>query len=247
MPIHANINALRWESDFFALSCAGVSFDASAAPLTKAALNAWDLVQAKVPAGALQQLDALSALGFSLAEGEIDCCYQLRPLSLPGVAEAPPRAPVAEMRLANAGDIAAVRQLAASTLVHSRFRPPWFTPADRQRFYAQWAENAILGSFDHCCLLAGSQPAPSGMVTLRQVAPDQARIGLLAVAPALTGRGYGRLLINAALAWCRDRQIEQLHVATQTANLAALRLYLRSGATIDSTAYWLYRGKDDSI
>ena len=45
----------------------------------------------------------------------------------------------------------------------------------------------------------------------------------------------------AAVDWCRARRLTRLHVATQLSNLAAMRLYTRCGAAIDSTAYWLYR------
>ncbi|MGL6149220.1 MAG: dTDP-4-amino-4,6-dideoxy-D-galactose acyltransferase, partial [Plesiomonas sp.] len=41
--------------------------------------------------------------------------------------------------------------------------------------------------------------------------------------------------------WCLARGIHTLRIATQVGNLAALRLYIRSGATIVDTAYWFYR------
>ena len=51
----------------------------------------------------------------------------------------------------------------------------------------------------------------------------------------------------AAADWARVRQLAQLRVATQLSNLTAMRLYLRSGARLDSTAYWFYRKGHDSI
>ncbi len=99
----------------------------------------------------------------------------------------------------------------------------------------------MLGRFDHRCLVAGPPGAIIGMVTLRDISDDEVRIGLLSVEPAFGGRGIGRLLFNSALAWCREHQKKRLRVATQTGNIAALRLYIACGATIDSAAYWLYR------
>ncbi len=93
----------------------------------------------------------------------------------------------------------------------------------------------------------GPPDAVIGMVTLRDIFADEVRIGLLAVDPAFGGRGIGRLLFNAALAWCREHRKQRLRVATQTGNIAALRLYIACGATIDSAAYWLYRTTHDSV
>ncbi|KYP96717.1 hypothetical protein BG74_07010, partial [Sodalis-like endosymbiont of Proechinophthirus fluctus] len=61
------------------------------------------------------------------------------------------------------------------------------------------------------------------------------------------GLGTSKLLYRAALSWCRSLGFQQLWVATQTANLPALRLYLASGARVVHTAHWLYRGPHDSI
>lgn len=53
--------------------------------------------------------------------------------------------------------------------------------------------------------------------------------------------------MTAAIAECRQQGMQRLRVATQVGNIAALRLYQRQGAVIESTAYWLYRGRHDSI
>jgi dTDP-4-amino-4,6-dideoxy-D-galactose acyltransferase len=47
--------------------------------------------------------------------------------------------------------------------------------------------------------------------------------------------------MNAAEQWCQHRNISTLHIATQISNTAALRRYIQSGATVESTAFWLYR------
>lgn len=244
MSVHANIDLLTWESDFFGRRQGRIVFDDAAPCLTSGGLAAFALVQAKVAAQATAQMDALSALGFRPVEGEIDCCYTL-PASAGGAPVA--ALPAAEMRVAEAADIPALRALAAQTLTLSRFRPPWFSDEERQRFYAQWVENAVRGSFDHLCLVADGPTGPEGLVTLRDIGEQTARIGLLAVSPAARGRGTGKLLCRAALGWCRSRGFSQLRVATQTANLPALRLYLASGAQIVHAAHWLYRGPHDSI
>lgn len=236
MSVHANIEPLGWESAFFALSSAKLVWDAQAAPVQAADLQPYALVQAKVPAARLDLADGLARLGFQLAEGEVDLALSL-PASLP--AHALPSG--WRCRVATETDIALLRSAAAQTFAHSRFRAPWYQASDSGRFYAEWIEKAVRGTFDHQCLLIEQDEQILGFVTLRDLGQQQARIGLLAAMPACAGRGVGQQLMWAAQNWCQTQGISTLRVATQTGNVAALRLYIRSGAVITDTAYWFYR------
>jgi len=240
MPVHANLEPLRWESDFFGFSNGRLVFDPAAPPITVDALDAFKVVQAKVTANCPRRVDALMVLGFRQVEGETDLSVRLAPADGPDAAVCGSFV-TAGIRLADGGDIPVLRQMASTAFSLSRFREPWYSGADNRRFYALWAENAVLGRFDHRCLVVGPPGGIIGMVTLRDISVDEVRIGLLSVDPAFGGRGIGRQLFNAALAWCREHHKKRLRVATQTGNIAALRLYIACGATIDSTAYWLYR------
>lgn len=231
MSVHANIEPLAWESAFFALHTGRLSFCDQAPPLPAAACDAYQLVQAKVPADDLACCDALYALGFRLAEGEVD--FVLSPQAA---------APSGRQRPAQADDCLWLRALAREAFALSRFRTPWYQPQDSGRFYAEWVEKAVYGTFDHACLLAlDDTGSPQGFVTLRALDAGEARIGLLAVDRAASRRGVGRRLVAQAQAWCHAQQLSRLSVATQVGNLAAQRLYLGCGARVDATAYWLYR------
>ncbi|HBZ9947727.1 dTDP-4-amino-4,6-dideoxy-D-galactose acyltransferase, partial [Klebsiella pneumoniae] len=133
-------------------------------------------------------------------------------------------------------DIAPLREQAAQAFAMSRFRAPWYAADASGRFYAQWIENAVRGTFDHQCLIYRH---PEGdiraFVSLRQITATEARIGLLA------GRGAGAQLMQAARYWAASRGLSTLRVATQMGNTAALKRYILSGANVESTAYWLYR------
>jgi len=241
MRVHASIEPLSWESEFFQLASGKLLFDDAAKPLNEAQLNAFALVQAKIPAHCLDRVDALAALGFFLVEGEVD-------LALTVDVASPPASLPAGSRLAIPEDIPLLRAAASKTFSASRFRAPWYQAEDSGRFYALWSEKAVLGTFDHQCLLAlGSQGEPEGFVSLRNIGDQEARIGLLAAFPGASGKGIGARLMAAAIAWCSRQQLARLRVATQISNIAALRLYQRHGAVIESTAYWLYRGRHDSI
>ncbi|ENF0655654.1 dTDP-4-amino-4,6-dideoxy-D-galactose acyltransferase [Klebsiella pneumoniae] len=224
MPVHASIDPLEWENRFFAVNSAIVRFDEHAPRLTPEALAGWSRVQAKIAASDTVRLDALQRLGFQLVEGEVD-------LALPVGSPADAGADVAVE-----ADIAPLREQAAQAFAMSRFRAPWYAADASGRFYAQWIENAVRGTFDHQCLIYRH---PEGdiraFVSLRQITATEARIGLLA------GRGAGAQLMQAARYWAASRGLSTLRVATQMGNTAALKRYILSGANVESTAYWLYR------
>ncbi|CDG16055.1 dTDP-4-amino-4,6-dideoxy-D-galactose acyltransferase [Xenorhabdus doucetiae] len=236
MSIHANLEPLAWDSQFFGLSTARLNFSSAASVLTAADLNQYALVQAKVAAQQTATLDELAALGFSLVEGEVDLQLAI------GAGTAKP------LMTAKPQDIPVLQAAAARVFTASRFRAPWYQPDDSGRFYAAWVEKAVLGSFDHECLLINNEHDQiAGFVTLRDLGNREARVGLLAAVPGHHHQGIGDKLMSAAQQWCQNHQIQRLRVATQLSNTPALRLYTRRGAMIESTAYWLYRGRNDSI
>lgn len=229
MPVLASIKPLLWESEFFSLKIGLLNF-AEAEPLNDAVPDSFDLLQAKVSAEEIVRLDALQQAGFRLVEGEADFVITTeRTVRQAGI------------RIARESQIPLLRAAATTVFAHSRFREPWFPANASARFYAQWVENAVRGTFDHQCLLAvDEQGELEGFVSLREL-DGEARIGLLAVLPASQRRGAGKRLMAAAADWANARSLKRLHVATQLSNLAAMRLYLRSGGQLASTAYWLYR------
>lgn len=224
MLVRANIDPLTWENQFFNVNSAIVRLDDDALPLTVERLAGWSRVQVKIAAHQMAELDALQQLGFQLVEGEID-------LALPVTSVARTQA-----QLAVESDIPELRQLAAQTFALSRFRAPWYAPDASGRFYAQWIENAVKGTFDNQCLiLRDDRQAIRAFISLRELNAHDARIGLLA------GRGAGAELMQAAVRWAHTRGLSTLRVATQAGNTAALQRYIHSGANVVSTAYWLYR------
>ena len=218
------LEALEWESAFFARPSAIVRLRDNAPALQEADFSAWQRVQAKIPADRADLLDALQQHGFRLVEGEVDLSVTVALHASPGA------------EIATEQDIPTLRKMAALAFAQSRFRAPWYAPDDSGRFYAQWIENAVKGTFDHVCLVFRTDGGQiQGFVSLRRLTEHEARIGLLA------GRGMGEKLMQAALHWAEQQQVSTLRVATQMGNTAALKRYIASGASIDATAYWLYR------
>ncbi|MCM7280248.1 dTDP-4-amino-4,6-dideoxy-D-galactose acyltransferase [Enterobacter bugandensis] len=222
--LHGVLESLEWESAFFARPSAIVRWRENAPALQEVDFSAWQRVQAKIPADRADLLDALQQHGFQLVEGEVDLSITLTRHDASGA------------EIATEQDIPVLRQMAARAFAQSRFRTPWYASDDSGRFYAQWVENAVKGTFDHVCLIyRAANGQIQGFVSLRKLNEREARIGLLA------GRGMGEKLMQAALHWAQLQQVETLRVATQVGNTAALKRYIASGANIDATAYWLYR------
>ncbi|MFB4357664.1 dTDP-4-amino-4,6-dideoxy-D-galactose acyltransferase [Pantoea sp. BS_4] len=235
MSVHVKVNPLDWESQFFGIQSVRLETGGTL-PLESALQHPCALFQIKVPADQTATIDVLNQHQFQLVEGEAELSLTIkRTERQTGV------------RIARQGQIPALREAASQAFRQSRFRSPWFAPDESGRFYAQWIENAVLGTFDHQCLVAcDDSGALQGFVSLREVDGD-ARIGLLAVVPAAQGQSIGQRLMLAAADWGRVRQLDRLRVATQISNLTAMRLYLRSGARLESTAYWFYRRGHDSL
>ncbi|EMG7113114.1 dTDP-4-amino-4,6-dideoxy-D-galactose acyltransferase [Enterobacter cloacae] len=222
--LNGMLESLEWESHFFGLPSAILRLRETASALTDADFRVWQRVQAKIPADRADLLDALQQHGFQLVEGEVDLAITLTRHEAPGA------------EVAAKQDIPVLREMAAQAFARSRFRAPWYAPEDSGRFYAQWIENAVKGTFDHVCLVFRAADGQiQGFVSLRKLNEREARIGLLA------GRGMGEKLMQAALHWAQQQQVSTLRVATQMGNTAALKRYIASGANIDATAYWLYR------
>ena len=212
MPVRASIEPLTWENAFFGVNSAIVRITSEAPLLTPDALAPWSRVQAKIAASNTGELDALQQLGFSLVEGEVDLALPVNNVSDSGAV------------VAQETDIPALRQLASAAFAQSRFRAPWYAPDASGRFYAQWIENAVRGTFDHQCLILRAASGDiRGYVSLRELNATDAE------------------LMQTALNWAYARGKTTLRVATQMGNTAALKRYIQSGANVESTAYWLYR------
>ncbi|RJQ88414.1 dTDP-4-amino-4,6-dideoxy-D-galactose acyltransferase [Amycolatopsis panacis] len=229
MGVHAEVVPLDWASEFFAMRCARLVFSAKAGPLTLPALRRFDVVEAKIGADRPGTAAALEALGFRDVEGAVDFV-----LPVPGKTGS-------DHVPAGAADIPRLREIVPGVFRTSRFRPPWYTEAQRDDFYRQWLENAVHGSYDDECLLVREDGDIAGYVTVRRTGEDSARVGLLAAAPGWTGRGIGGRLVAAAQHWCAARGVRRLTIVTQPGNLAAIRCYQAHGGVVSAKARWMYR------
>ncbi|WGE90824.1 dTDP-4-amino-4,6-dideoxy-D-galactose acyltransferase [Actinobacillus genomosp. 1] len=189
------------------------------------------IVQAKVAAQDYLQIQHLQTQGFQFVEGEIEFCFSLAEYQEKTTA----------CQVATTENIAELEALFGQAFPTSRFREPWFSAAENQRFYRTWIARAVRGEFDQLCfVLKTASGQIQGGISLRLVG-EQARIGLLAVSPVYQRQGIATILLQAAQNWAKQQGAEVLLVATQIGNLPAINAYLKQGAKMLSTSYWFYR------
>lgn len=218
----------EWDSQFFGLSI-GKLIENSIPTILQ---PEFDLYWAKIQAINTNLIDRLTASGFRYVEGEIKLAKKL----ISGKVENQ-----ANMELATPCDIISLKSLTSGLYQFSRYRSPWFSEEDKNRFYATWIEKAVLGTFDDVCLLQREADRRiSGFISLR-VKQDKAVIGLMGVAPDYQGKGIGQKLMQMAESFVSSKNAYEIEIATQAANTSALNLYIKSGFRPKNTYIWLYK------
>ena len=115
---------------------------------------------------------------------------------------------------------------------------PQALPLDLQQIPAQYAHFLVMSE------LQRGEEAIVGMVGIEEVGAHQitpgvpphlwlparaARLRHVAVAPERQRSGIGRLLVDAAVAWCREQQYESVILETTPQQEAAVNLYVALG------------------
>ena len=83
-----------------------------------------------------------------------------------------------------------------------------------------------------------------GIVTLKNIVPGHARIGLIATSAQHKRRGVGEHLWTYAAQLGSKRGNHMLHMATQMTNRNAIALCLKKQGQLRSTDVHLYHAKD---
>lgn len=234
-----NFERNQWESNFFAREIYHLRRPSN---LLELDINIGSflpkgLLQAKVATDEWHLTHYLQQQQFQLIETEITFQLDLAKISVDRTA--------CDYRLATVQDLAQLHWV-CEQFPQTRFRSPYFSQQENQRFYQQWLENAVLGIFDDVCLIITENERPKGIVSLR-LSEKSAQIGLLAVLPEVQGKGIGKRLLNSAIAYLQEQyspqreEIDFLVIRTQLSNQPAMRLYQSFGATLWQSAYWFYR------
>lgn len=96
--------------------------------------------------------------------------------------------------------------------------------------YQTWIEKSVNGELADIVLASYHDNEIRGFVTIKKTIRSGI-IGLIAVDKNFRGRGIGRGLLMAAEYWCSSVDCDELIVSTQSDNLEACNLYLKTGFT----------------
>ena len=127
-------------------------------------------------------------------------------------------------------------------LIEELFAPPGRKPADYTRERAQEGFRRAVGNQDSDVLLALDGHTPVGAATV-YVDTLSIRYGLrcwvedLIVLPSQRGGGVGKLLLDAALDWGRQRGCEFVQLHSGLGRKDAHRFYLANGMEQDSLVF----------
>jgi dTDP-4-amino-4,6-dideoxy-D-galactose acyltransferase len=159
--------------------------------------------------------------------------------------EAPSPAPVSGglIRAFVPEDLPALQAMARTAHTDSRFfSDPQFPRQKAEDLYETWITMECQGGAQQVLVAAPQANQPFGYISCHLDSPGEAgRIGLAAVSEGFRGKGVGNSLVQAALDWFTAQALRQVTVVTQGKNLAAQRLYQRSGFLAADMQLWYHK------
>jgi dTDP-4-amino-4,6-dideoxy-D-galactose acyltransferase len=138
-------------------------------------------------------------------------------------------------------DIPVLRSIARISFRNTRFYYDTNFPRPLcDALYETWIENSCRGLDDYV-LVAEIHGVVSGFVTGKLTGDKIGEIGLVGVDPNWQGKGLGYDLVNAALEWFSEREVQSVWVVTQGRNSQAQRLYQRCGFLTYLVQLWYHK------
>lgn len=137
-----------------------------------------------------------------------------------------------------------LEDLAIQSGAYSRFRADPRIPSEQfEELYRIWIRRSVTGEIANAVLVInGESDTVCGMITLGE-RRGRGDIGLVAVETSSRGRGYGRLLVEAALHFFSSQGYRHSQVVTQADNEPACRLYEAVGYRVETREnlfhFWL--------
>jgi GNAT superfamily N-acetyltransferase len=231
---------LEWDSDFWAFGCAkveGRQLGKNQVPAIEAWCKANDItfLQYLAPQGDTASARVAEQGGFHLVDERVTLANRLSDASSDA------SVPDVELRPGNMQDLGALDAIARAGHTDSRYyNDPGFPRAGCDDLYSTWIRRSLEGAIADIVFVPLIDGTAAGYVTCK-VEAKQGWIGLVGVGPMARGRGVGSALIRRAIDWFREAGVEEVLVVTQGRNVAAKRLYERSGFLARDTGRWYHK------
>lgn len=203
-----------------------------------------DIWECRLPIFDSATIEQLTSVGFFVCDSSRDFMFDL---SDPNTCPEPVTGTGYSLHVASAGEIPDVEALIGDGSFATRFARCPFSPADGTRFYRMWVRKAVLGEFDDLCCVAARDGRIAGFVTLRAIAGNESRVGLMFTRPETRRLGVANVLFANVARIARARGSRSLHLATQMTNESMLSLCTRMSGKAGPLHLHMYGLKADVI
>lgn len=233
---NAPCRILEWDSDFFGLRIARLD-GCRLSPETCLAAERWCLdnriqcLYFLADSDHAETVQLAEASNFSFVDIRVTL-EQPIPKSISGAPDVRPFDPL---------DAPALREIARVSHRDSRFYfDPHFSASRCDALYETWIERSTQGWAD-ATFVTGPPGAASGYLSCHLNSSLTGSIGLVAIGEEHRGKGLGRQLVNASLAYFRQQGMDRVSVVTQGRNTGSQRLYQGCGFRTQSQLLWFHR------
>lgn len=122
-----------------------------------------------------------------------------------------------------------LEMLAIESGKYSRFKLDEQIPRKKfEDLYRLWMENSLNASFAEEVFVFEDEGKKLGMVSV-DIRQNEGWIGIIAVNDAYRGKSIGKMLMHAAIGFCKDNKVKILNVQTQMANKVSCTFYEKIG------------------
>lgn len=184
-----------------------------------------------------ETLRAAATCGFRVVDVRVTLAHGLE-----GLGEHPWAAPgPVSVREASEKDLPTLRALAARSHRSTRFYSDGGFPSERcDELYARWVERGVRDP-DYTVLVPQLGQALAGYHVIRMSTGGTGHLDLIAIAEDESRRGIGGALLLSALRFLADRGAVRAVTATQSSNVASIRLHERAGFGIQRSQLWYHK------
>ncbi len=183
---------------------------------------------------------ALQSCGFDFVDIRITLSAQYNVLPAIG------RLDSIRFRLGQERDLGQLLPIAGASYSQSRFYIDRRFGHDRAtQMFQIWLRKSFGKAPDAAVVVAERNDSAVGFVTCHlHKPPGEGNIGLVGVAESARGLGCAGGMIKYAARWFAGQGLHRLNVVTQGRNIAAQRLYQRSGFVTRSVELWFHKWFD---
>lgn len=149
--------------------------------------------------------------------------------------------PEVSVRQSQLDDLPHLAAIARNIYRDTRFYYDPLFPRERVKaLYAKWIEKSCRGYAD-LVLVAEQNKEQVGYITCHISSRRTGRIGLVGLHQVVQGLGVGQYLVQSALRWFTEHDVEQVEVVTQGRSLKAQRLYQRCHFITQKVQLWYHK------